>query len=241
MINQRTQHFYFDGEDSRDYGIYLSSAIKISGAQPRVTTISVPGRSGDLLRYDGGFSNVEFSAQCFVHGDHVAQAAAAVAQWTTQQQGYHKLEFPWDDGYRMAYIIGAPGAECLSESVRAFALEFSCAPQVWTYTGQEAIEIANGDTLHNSWMDAKPLITIYGAGTGDLIVGDTIISITRTITPYITLDCEAQDAYRGETNMNAYIDAANFPTLPHGDTNISWNLTGGRFDRVEITPRWWHL
>lgn len=241
MKNQRTQYFYFDGVDSRDYGIYLSSAIKIGGAQPRMEKISIPGRNGDLLRYDGGFSNVAFSAQCFVEGDHAADAIAAIAQWTLGKQGYRRLEFPWEDGYRMAYVTNAPATECLSKGVRAFTLEFSCSPQVWTYAGEKTIQVANGDVLYNDWMEAKPLITIYGGGTGNLVVGDITVSITNRFTGYITLDCESQNAYRADTNMNAYIDAPNFPTLPHGPTGITWSVNNGSFDAVKIVPRWWHL
>lgn len=241
MKHQNTQYFYFDGVDSRDYGIYLSSAIKLGGAQPSIETLSIPGRSGALLRYDSSFSNVAFSAQCFVQGERTAQDVAAIAQWLLGTQGYRRLEFPWEDGYRMAYVSESPGIECLSKHVSAFSLDFSCAPQVWTYAGQQAIQIANGDTLHNEWMAAKPLITIYGYGTGSLTVGDTTVSITNGFTGYITLDCETQDAYRGDDNMNAYIDAAEFPTIPHGTTKVSWTVTSGSFYQIEIIPRWWHL
>ena len=244
MKNQRTQYFCFDGVDSRDYGIYLSSAIKIGGAQPRVEKISIPGRSGDLLRYDGSFSNVKFSAQCFVEGDHAADAIAAIAQWTLGQHGYRKLEFPWEDGYRMAYVTGGPGTECLSKGVRAFALDFSCAPQVWTYAGQQTMQIANGDTLYNDWMEAKPLITLYGPGgeskaIGTLTVGDVPMGIT--VRDFITLDCETQDAYRGLANANDQIAASEFPVLPHGKSTVSWTMSSGEFSKVEIIPRWWHL
>ena len=244
MKKQNTQYFFFDGEDSRNYGIYLTSAIKIGGAQPRMEKISIPGRNGDLLRYDGGFSNVEFSAQCVVVGDHAADAIAAIAQWTLGQHGYRKLEFPWEDGYRMAYVTGGPGTECLSKGVRAFALDFSCAPQVWTYTGQQAVQIANGDTLYNDWMEAKPLITLYGPGgeskaIGTLTVGDVPMEIT--VRDFITLDCETQDAYRGLVNANSLISASQFPTLPHGKSVISWTMSSGSFSKVEIVPRWWHL
>ena len=244
MKNLRTQYFYFDGVDSRDYGIYLSSAIKIGGAQPRMEKISIPGRNGDLLRYDGGFSNVAFSAQCFVEGDHAADAIAAIAQWTLGKQGYRRLEFPWEDGFRMAYVTSAPATECLSKGVRAFTLEFSCTPQVWTYTGQQTIQVAKGDALYNDWMAAKPLITVYGPGgdstaTGELTIG--VASVTVRVRDFITLDCETQDAYRGLANANSQITASEFPVLPHGKSTVSWTMTSGDFTKVEIIPRWWHL
>lgn len=244
MKSQRTQYFYFDGEDSRNYGIYLSSAIKIGGAQPRMEKISIPGRNGDLLRYDGGFSNVSFAAECFVHDSHAADAIAAIAQWTAGIQGYRKLQFPWEDGYRMAYIARSPDMECLSKNVRTFTLDFSCAPQVWTYAGQQTVQVANGGTLHNDWMEAKPLITVYGPGgdsaaTGTLTIGD--ISMVVKVRDFITLDCETQNAYRGLANANDLIAASKFPVLSHGKNTVSWTMSSGNFTGVKIVPRWWHL
>lgn len=242
MKNQRTQYFYFDGEDSRDYGIYLSSAIKISGAQPNVEKISIPGRSGDLLRYDGSFSNVGFAAECFVRGSKVADAIAAIAQWTAGTQGYRKLEFPWEDGYRMAYVTSSPDTERLSQGVRAFTLDFSCAPQVWTYAGQQTIQVANGDVLHNSWMEAKPLIRLRGGGSGTLQVGTCKVEI-KSLAGKLDLDCETQNAQGivGDENPNSRISVPEFPTLPHGATQVSWYGSNLIIRSVEIVPRWWHL
>ncbi len=245
MTAKNTQYFTYDGVDSRTHGIYIKSAIKIGGAQPNVDKISVPGRSGDLLRYEGSFSNVGFSAECFVTGENVQDKVAAISQWLMGTDGYRTLRFPWEDGFRMAYVANAPGVECLSNSIRAFALEFGCMPQVYTDAGQERFEITSGTVLQNAWMEARPIIRVYGSGSGFLSVGGTIVSIKGlTPTPPLILDCETQNAYKisglgGATvNWNANIQALEFPTLPHGDTTISWT---GDITKVEITPRWWHL
>lgn len=232
-----TQYFYLDGEDSRNYGIYLSSAIKIGGAQPRMEKISIPGRNGDLLRYDGGFSNVSFSAECFVHDSHAADAIAAIAQWTAGIQRYRKLQFPWEDGYRMTYVISSPDMECLSKGVRAFTLDFSCAPQVFTYEGERVIKMTEGGSLYNQWMPSLPKITVYGSGAGSLTVGDVTVTL-KNIDEYITLDSDIQDAFKGTANKNSTITAPEFPVLQSGDNTISWS---GGVTSVEILPRWWHL
>ncbi len=250
MSAMHTQYFTFDGVDSRDYGIYLSSTIKIGGTQPNVEKISVPGRSGDLLRYEGSFSNVGFSAECFVAAENVQDKLAAISQWLLGTEGYRKLRFPWEDGFRLAYVANAPGVECLSDSIRAFALEFGCMPQVYTDAGQETFEITSGTVLQNSWMEARPLIRVYGASNGTGFLNfrqdsdSTIVRISGlTPSPPVMLDCETQDAYRyglngSKLNMNSNVQALEFPTLPHGDTTISWT---GDITKVEITPRWWHL
>lgn len=239
-----TQYFFFDGVDSRDYGIYLSSAIKIGGAKPNVEKISVPGRNGSLLFCEGGFADVSFSLECFVVGDDAQGNVAAISQWLLGTEGYRELRFPWEDGCRKAYVVSGPETEALASGVRAFSLEFECAPQVYIDAGQETFELTNGEILHNEWMAARPLIEVYGSGDGTIRVGGTAVTITELRpTPGIYLDCETQNAYAyglnaTVANQNSRIQALEFPTLPHGDTKISWtsNIT-----KVRITPRWWHL
>lgn len=238
MTNARTHYFCYDGVDSRDYGIYLSSAIKIGATQPNVDSTHVPGRNGDILSYDGSYSDISVVAEGFVHGPNAAAAAATIAQWTVGNPGYHKLEFSFEDGFRMARALSGPDLVPLTDNILTFTLEFVCSPQVYTHSGQEAIQISNGGTLHNPWMDALPEITIRGVGNATLTVGDTVIKIVGMQSP-ITLDSETWNAHNTFGDCNDLISAPQFPVLPHGDTKISW--TGGGVVRVEVKPRWWHL
>lgn len=233
----RTQYFYYNGIDSREYGIYLTSAIKIGGAQPNVEKISIPGRNGNLLHYDGSYSNVAFPAECVISGSQANDAIAAIAQWASGNPGYHRLEFPWEDGFRMAHVVAGPGIEALADGVRTFTLEFECMPQVFTYDGQQPIVLRESTKLHNKWMEALPLITIYGLGSCTINIGDKSIT-TNGMKRTTTLDCELQNAYDSFGDANDVIYAPEMPTLPHGDTLISWS---GSISKIEITPRWWHL
>ena len=236
-MDTRTQYFYLDGEDSRDYGIYLTSAIKIGGAKPILDTVQVPGRSGDLVIYEGAYKNVSFQAKCFVHGETVGTALSAISQWTAGTVGYRRLEFPWEDGYRMGYITQGPETEARAKGLRPFTLNISCKPQVFTYEGERAITMTQAGSLYNRWMPSLPKITVYGSGAGTLTVGDIAVTFTE-IDGYITLDSDIQDAYKGTANKNSVVTAPEFPTLRRGDNTLRW--TGG-ITRLEIIPRWWHL
>lgn len=231
-----TQYFYLDGEDSRDRGIYLGGPVQIGGAQPIVDTVNVPGRNGELVIYDGGYKNVSFSVQCFIHGRTVGTDLSDVIRWAVKP-GYRRLEFPWEDGYRMGYITTGPETEARAKILRTFELEFSCKPQVFTYEGERVIKMTEGGSLYNQWMPSLPKITVYGSGAGSLTVGDVTVTL-KNIDEYITLDSDIQDAFRGATNKNSTITAPEFPVLQTGDNTISWS---GGVTSVEILPRWWHL
>lgn len=231
-----TQYFYLDGEDSRDRGIYLSSSVQIGGAQPIVDTVSVPGRSGELVIYDGGYRNVSFQVECFIHGRTVGTDLSDVIRWVVQP-GYRRLEFPWEDGYRMGYVTTGPETEARAKILRTFELEFSCKPQVFLYEGEQVIKMTAGGSLYNPWMPALPQITVYGSGAGSLTVGNVTVTL-KDIDEYITLDSDIQDAFRGTANKNSTITAPEFPVLQTGDNTIAWS---GGVTSVEILPRWWHL
>ena len=231
-----TQYFYLDGEDSRDRGIYLSSAVKIGGAKPILDTVSVPGRSGELVSYDGGYQNVRFQVECFIHGRTVGTDLGNVVQWVIKP-GYRRLELPWEDGYRLGYVTQGPETEARAKILRTFELEFSCKPQVFLYQGEREITAVNGGKIYNDWMPSLPKITVEGNGAGSLTVGDITVTL-RDIDEYITLDSDIQDAFRGTANKNSTITAPEFPVLQTGENIISWS---GGVTGVTILPRWWHL
>ena len=96
----------------------------------------------------------------------------------------------------------------------------------------------SGQAIGNQWMPALPLIQITGTGAGQLVVGNSQVSISD-MTGTITLDCDVQNAYNGTLNLNNNITIiGGWPVLEPGQTAISFS---GGITAVEITPRWWSL
>lgn len=234
------EYFWYDGVDSRTLGIWLEEPISIPGATPRVENVSIPGRNGDLIIYDGSYDNVNVSIKCVVvdrDGMTAAQALERIKGWTVAHTGYRQLVLPNEDGFHMAMIQTGPGRDAKAQKVRQFTLTLNCKPQVFTFEGQPAVEVQNGAELYNNGMEALPKITVYGQGAGTLSINGTVITL-HEIDGYVELDCETKDATKGLENKNSSIYAPEFPSLAPGANRISY--TGG-VDRVEIVPRWWHL
>ena len=111
---------------------------------------------------------------------------------------------------------------------------------VWSDKGAVELEYSRPAYITNPTMfDAKPIIRANGSGTCTVTIGNQIITLTD-VSGYIDIDCETMNCYNGVVNCNSKVTlgAQGFPTLPPGDTWISF---GGGTTSVVITPRWWEL
>ena len=96
------------------------------------------------------------------------------------------------------------------------------------------IGVKSGTTLNNAVF--APYIGATG-GTKQLSIGDTVITL-GAISPYVIIDSEIEDCYRGTNNLNSQVSFSNgkFPVLKPGANGIS--VSGVT---AEITPRWWRI
>ena len=241
-------YFIYDGVDSRTLKIQMQREIVLDGAKPNIEKITIPGRNGTLDYWDGTYENREAVARCFIL-DNDASGYFAQAQKWMQSPVYKRLELSNEpDVYMMATVADSGDREILQGVLAPFKIKFDCKPQKYLKTGENAFEITNGDTLHNSWFEAKPLIRIYitgGGGTsGALKVGSATV-LRSDVSSNIRMDCETQNAYSiglggAIANANNKIQTLKFPTLPPGDTEISW-VGDISISKMQIVPRWWRL
>lgn len=231
-------YFVFGGVSSRDAGITLRRPVTVSGATPRVETVSVPGRSGDLHFYDGSYENRELRAECFVLQHQAEKAMTAIVRWLLMAPDYQRLELASEpEHFRMARIVRGPDRELRAGLLAPFALSFDCKPQRFLKSGEQIITLEAPGTLYNTGFPALPRITVYGSGEGKLSVGDTVVML-KNIDGHVILDAEVQDAYKGNANRNSTISAPAFPVLQTGENCVSWS---GGITHVNILPRWWTL
>ena len=90
---------------------------------------------------------------------------------------------------------------------------------------------------NNTNATCQPLITIYGTGATNLIIGDETIRI-KDVNNHIILDFDLKEAYRvingSNSSANKDVDA-DFDEIRTGATNITWN--GGGVTQIKIDPR----
>lgn len=229
-------YFIYDGENSKNYGLYING-LELYGSPARsIEAVEVPGRNGSVLFDRKSYPDKPMTLKdCFIY-DNFKRNLAGVRNWLGLKFGYKRMEtsyFP--DEFYLAYM--PEGIEpAMMENLRAgtFDIQLMRRAERFLKSGELPIEITNGAVLHNPGGPAKPLI--YTEGNGTLHVGPTDLTITGAV-DYTYIDCEAQDCYRLKTENKNNLMSGEYPTIQAGDTEITFS----GFTKVEITPRWWIL
>lgn len=238
--------FTFGGKSSDEFHLTVERLPTITAPEKRYTTITVPGRNGDLHREENAFRNYIQPYECWFRSPCAAapEAAHAIKEWLLGSRGVQILRDSYDPNYfRKAVYLGPMDMERLLNEYGRCVIQFSCQPQAFLCSGEQAVAFSAAGVLRNpTAFSALPMIKIYGADAGTVTVGNVTVKI-QELTDVLTLDCESMNAYRqtGEgaaENKNNTISAPVFPELTAGDNAVSW--TGG-VERVEIIPRWWTL
>lgn len=187
----------FDGEDSRDYGVYITGEAVYNAPERDVEMIAIPGRNGAYALDNGRFENIEVIYPAGIFADNETDFAEAISDFRNflcSKKGYCRLEDEYNpDEYRMA--IYKSGLEVSPAQMKAgeFEIIFECKPQRWLKSGETAITVSSSDTITNPTLfESSPLLEIEGYGTlnvngteieiADELVGD--VSVRTHIDQY---------------------------------------------------------
>lgn len=230
----------FDGVSSKDIGITVEGYPGAVIPEKDIETETVPGRNGDLVYDYGTFRN--YSQLYTLHWRYV-QRDARIVEWL-HKAGYRRLEDSFHpEHYRMAYVASTQEVDNRMQVLKRMDVEFSCKPQWFRKDGVFPKTIsASGQTMLNTGMTSKPLITLTGSGKATFTIGADTITISSIPSGGIVLDSELQDAYSVDklTNLNNTITLSTneFPKLERGVNKI---LFTGNVTSVKIVPRYWDL
>lgn len=162
--------FTFDGESSRDYGVYITGAAVYNAPEREIEMISIPARNGAFALDKGRFENIEVTYTAGVFADNesdFAEALSDLRNMLCSKKGYCRLTDEYNPNeYREA--IYKSGLEVEATQLRAgeFEITFECKPQRFLTSGETAVTMTNGGTLTNpTRFDAHPLVELYGYGT----------------------------------------------------------------------------
>lgn len=237
------QWINYAGQDLKDFGVYISGSGTFDAPERDVKSIVIPGRNGELTLDNGRYKNIKVKYPAFIYKEF-AQNAEGLREWLLSQSGYQRLEDTYNpDEYRMARYSGGFNVKPLDELVAGnFDLVFDCMPQRWLKSGEDYIDVVNGDQVLNpTLMTALPLLYVGISGSGTHWVQINSDKVTLSVGSSTMLDCETQEAYASADptlNFNQFITLSNgrFPSLVAGVNHIS--LEGCT---LRIMPRWWRL
>lgn len=230
---------FWNGGSSDDFSLIVEAYPVRPVPRRKITKVSVPGRSGDILFPEDAFENVSQSYDCYISAEqrNLPIVSTPIISWLCAP-GYHRLEDSYSpEIYRVAQYAGGIDIENTFNLFGRVTITFDCRPQRWLKSGEIAKHLtASGAKLFNpTGQLAKPLVTVYGSGAGTLKVGLQTLNLTDC--NGVTLDCETENAFRDAENLNNTI-SGEFPALSRGETQITWS---GGITSIDIKPRWWSL
>jgi len=160
----------FDGEDSRDYGVYITGQAVFNAPEREVEMISIPGRNGQFALDKGRFENIEVTYPAGIFANTEAEFAEAVSNFRNllcSKRGYVRLQDEYHpDEYRMAIYKSGLELENVALKAGEFEITFDCKPQRYLTSGEEENTVVNGGTLTNpTRFDSEPLLEVEGYGT----------------------------------------------------------------------------
>lgn len=230
--------------------VYTGGQETYRAPETSVTKVSVPGRNGDLIQYNGSYANVVIS-YTFVIMRNFKSNVSAIVEWLKAPTTYARLEDSEHPEYfRMGMVIAELEFEpSVGMDAGKVSVEFDCMPQKFLTSGETATTFTSSQTFVNPTAFAsKPKISIkFSTGTqdGQITVGNQIITVTdfpaTSVSDTLTIDSEIMDCYAGVRNANSYVDlgASGFPQLGAGNTGIT--IDSGNIVSVTVEPRWWTL
>ena len=161
--------FTFDGENSKDYGVYITGSGVFNAPERDVEMISIPGRDGAFAQDKGRFSNIEVTYPAGLFGVDRADFAQAISDFRNMlasRKGYCRLEDDYNPGeYRMAVFKAGVDVTPASLESGEFSVTFDCKPQRFLTSGETAVALSSGDDITNPTLfDARPVLQVWGYG-----------------------------------------------------------------------------
>lgn len=170
----------FDGESSRNYGVYITGEAVFNAPVRAVEMINIPGRNGAFALDKGHFENIEVTYPAGIYADNEEDFAEAISDFRNflcSRSGYCRLTDDYNaDEYRLAIYKSGLEVEPAQLKAGEFNITFECKPQRFLTSGETAVSVANNGTLTNpTRFESKPLLQIWGYG--NIQVNDDVISI----------------------------------------------------------------
>ena len=232
----------FNGNSSKDFGIEVEHFPRYQFAKRNYTLTKIAGRSGEVVDDDESYMNVDREYDLAIavqEGETFADAASRLARWLSTSGGYKRLSDSYEPlVYREALFNEAGNIENIQNGAGRTTVKFTCKPYRWLLSGENPITIPSGNaTIVNNptVYTAHPQILLTCNGTGKVVINGVDVNINGFIGNMI-VDCETQNSYYEDENLNEFTDIPDFPSLVPGDNTIRWT---GQFTSVQLVPRWW--
>jgi phage-related protein len=231
-------YFVYNGINSKAMGVMVNSYPPIVRPKRRATTVTIPGRTGDLTYHEDEDTYDSYIRTCACTALPGADLDA-ISDWL---DGERAVVFGNEPLYAYAASIvnqinyEKPGRGILH---RTFDVPFLVQPYKMLATpGADIEKTASGEYIDNpGTLNARPVITIHCTGTADVIVGMYPFTLTGLSGAGVfRIDCDAEIVTdTGITQNHTWRMSGGFPRLTPGANAVSWT---GTVSKIIIEPRY---
>ena len=199
VVNSRYPGFIFDGENSRDYGVYITDVEVFGAPKRKVQMISIPGRNGDYALDEGSFENIPVKYTSVLGAgteEDFNNGISDFRNWLASKVGYKVLSDEINLGeYRKGVFLEGMEVPTLNKKTGTFDIVFDCMPQRWLDDASALpVEMASGDDIFNPTLHkASPLLSVWGYGNID--INGELISIFNSVIGDVTLTQAVRTGY----------------------------------------------
>ena len=215
----------YNGVDLRTLGLYASGDKAFKSPKKDYEKISIPGRSGDLIYWNGRYENVDVSYSVIYlptplysstdtrsPEEKYRENMRAIRGTLLSPNGYVRIEDCYNpDEYRLGVFTGPLDVDTGLLQAGKGTLTFNCRPERYLKSGDEAIEVQLGETAQTvtnpTFFPSKPILKFshISPNQGVTIRGTRYPSYMYTITTTeeegidnLVIDCENERFYRIE-------------------------------------------
>lgn len=237
----------FNGKCLTDFGVLADFSDVFNTPAYEVSTVSIPGRSGDLIIPENRFENRRLKMKCFIRENFVQNYRDLVNYLASLAGRYERLEITAEPDVYMNAAFYSALVPDTGQFLRwgRFDLVFDCMPQKYLKLGEQKIDYgeASVNTLMNLTQHrSRPLITVEPTSSNATItINDQTISVTANNFRFY-IDCELMHAYRINTSQEA-ISMDSYVSMPDSFVELmpGQNRIMTVNAAISLTPRWWRL
>lgn len=229
----------YNGISSETLGLIVTRLPDFHRAAYRVSEVTIPGRSGQLVQDDGGYDLYSTALEINCNGVDLRTVYA----WLRGEGWMISTDEPDYKAY--VYLYAQADDERFRAAGTYDTLSFSLRVEPFLrLVNEEAVVLTeNANTFQGQGHDATlPFIHVEASGDVTLMVNGATAYLTE-VDGDIWLDCEAGVAYTEAEGVKAFagtqvtLEDGEWPyLLPEGGANlVSWT---GSVARVTLQPNW---
>ena len=227
-------YFIYNGVDSRTKGVRVISYPPILRANLRATTVTLPGRPGELTQIEGVDIYEPYTRAMSIAVDALHLQAAL--NW---MRGSGTLILGNESGYKYNVRLDAQlQVDKQYKGMFSGNLQIRTEPFKRSTTAASDIQVtSSGTTVNNPGnVPAKPRITITGSGACTLTIGGKTLTFA-SLTTGTVVDLQNQWILVSGTPVCGAA-SGEFGAFPTGNSTVSWT---GSITKVTIPQDWLYV